>query len=404
MIMRLTQMDTILIRMLYLAAVGIVILTVLGAESIASAIFMLTFFLVVLLWCSGAVRKVTWTDVILILTVGLALGNVITNAWIENTKVSFSYFKKFIMFICTLIYFQAAHKLRIDDKTEKFLLTVNSALATFFAVYYCHNQTEVYLMNNRVSDYLTFGFTNPNLTALFLMCIYLGELHQFFRNRSAFKKLWHLFLTAVVCYFVWETGSRNCMLTLVGVTVLGVLLQLAKKGFRLPKWLSLLIAVWPIVFVLAYMLVIENQTLQKILSFMASEGKGIDARLTIWLSALQHYAESPLLGAYSQISRGTGMSQLHNTHLDILTSYGTIILILVCYLLYSVIHSANSRNMKEETMARICFSGTIIMGMGEAALFSGGLGIYIFSGMFLLLCNKERKVSAEDKLVSEKRE
>lgn len=400
--MRLTQIDAILIRMLYLAAAGIVVLTVLGAESISSALFMLTFLIVVLLWVMGAVRRVTWTDVIFLLAVGLALGNVVTNAWIEGAKVGFSYFKKYIMFISTLFYFQAAHKLRIDNKTENFLLTTNSVLAVFFAVYFCLNQVEVYLMNNRISNYLTFGFTNPNLTALFLMCIYLGELLQFFRNRSVYRKIWHLFLAVVVLYFIWETESRNCILTLVAVTVLCIWLRFAKNGFRIPKWFSFLIAVWPIVFAVAYVAFVQNQWVQTIFSFMVSEGKNIDARLTIWLSALQYYAESPLLGAYSQISRGTGMSQMHNTHVDILASYGTLILILVCYLLYSVIHSGNGRNVKEDTMARICFAGTIIMGMGEAALFSGGLGIYIFAGMFLLLCNKEREDSAEDKLVSEK--
>ena len=89
------------------------------------------------------------------------------------------------------------------------------------------------------------------------------------------------------------------------------------------------------------------------------------------------------------------MSQMHNTHLDILVSYGTVILILTCYLLHSVIRSADGENMKEETMVRLCFCGTIIMGMGEAALFSGGLGIYLFAGMFLLLCNRDRSEAGE---------
>jgi hypothetical protein len=34
------------------------------------------------------------------------------------------------------------------------------------------------------------------------------------------------------------------------------------------------------------------------------------------------------------------------------------------------------------------------MGMGEAALVSGGLGIYLFAGMFLLLCNREQNQSS----------
>lgn len=393
--MRLTQIDTILIRLLYLAAAGIVVSTVLGVQAMASALFGLTFILVVLLWCAGAMRNVIWTDAVLILTVGLALGNVILNASLEETPVNFSYFKKFFMFVCTLVCFQAAYKLHIDDKTEKFLLAVNSMLAVFFVVIYALGQPALYMINGRISNYLTFSFTNPNLTALFLMCIYMGELIQIFRKKPVPGRLLHLLLAAAMCYFVWETESRNCLMTIVLVTVLCVLLYFVKNGFRLPKWFSLLTVVWPIVFVLAYTVFVEDPHIQNFFSFMVSEGKGLDARLSIWLPALQYYAQSPILGAYSQISSGTGMSQMHNTHLDILVSYGPVILILVCYLLYSVIHSKNG-SRKEETMARICFCGTIMMGMGEAALFSGGLGIYLFAGMFLLLCNKEHEASGQN--------
>lgn len=391
--MRLTQMDTILIRMLYLAAAGIVMLTVLGAESVASGLFYLTFILVVLLWCSSAMRSVTWTDAVLILTIGLSLAHVIINAWIEQTPIGFSYFKKYFMFVCTLVYFQAAHKLRIDVKTEKFLLTLISLLAVFLTVVYAVNDPALYMIRGRISNYLTFGFTNPNLTALFLMCIYTGEMMQFFRSRSAFGKLWHLLLAGAVCYFVWETGSRNCLMTMAIETVLCTLLYLTKKGFRLPKWFSLLVAVWPILFALVYVSFVESQWIQEMFAFLVEEGKGLDARLPVWQAALYYCERSPILGAYSQISWGTGMTQMHNTHLDMLVSYGTAVLILVCYLLYSVIRSSDSGsgNIKEETMAKICFAGTIIMGMGEAALFSGGLGIYIFAGLFLLLCSREQE-------------
>ncbi|MBQ7230960.1 MAG: hypothetical protein IJX04_08715 [Oscillospiraceae bacterium] len=381
--------------MLYLAAAGIVVTTVLSVDSVASLLFSATFILVVLLWCAGALRSVIWTDAVLILMVGLALSHVILNAWFQGTPVSFAYFKKYFMFICTLVYFQAAYKLRIDEKTEKFLLTVNSALALFFAAYYLSHRIEVYMLNGIVTNYLTFGFTNPNLTALFLMCAYTGQLVQIARNRQFFPRLLHLILAAAVCWFIWETKSRNCMITVSLVTGMCVLLYLTKHGFRLPGWFSLLISVWPIMFAVAYVVLVRNPQIQSIFSFLVSSGKNLDARLSVWLPALQYYAGSPILGAYSQISKGSGMSQMHNTHLDILVSYGTVILILTCYLLHSVIRSADGENMKEETMVRLCFCGTIIMGMGEAALFSGGLGIYLFAGMFLLLCNRDRSEAGE---------
>lgn len=387
--MRMTQMDTILIRMLYLAAAGIVMLTVLGAESIASGLFYLTFVLVVLLWLAGAMREVSWTDAVLILIVGLTLGHIMINASLEGTSVNFDYFKKYIMFIITLVFFQAACKLSVDDRTEKFLLTVNSGLVLFLIGYFCFHQTEVYLLGGRTSNYLTFGFTNPNLTALFLMCLFTGEMYQLFRSRSVPALLWHLCLAAAVFYFVWETESRNCLITIVVEALLFGLLYLLPKGFRISKLSAFLVAVWPFVFALLYLVVVRTGWIQEMFSFMVSEGKGLDARLSVWLPALYYYGKSPIWGAYSQISGGTGMSQMHNTHLDILVSYGTVVFILVCYLLYSLLSSKNTGVVKEDTMARICFAGTIIMGMGEASLFSGGLGLYLFAGLFLLLCDRE---------------
>ena len=394
--MRLSQMDTFLIRILYLLAAGIVCTTVLGLESISSICFYLTFVLVVLLWLSGTIRKVTLTDAVLLLTIGLSLGNIMINALLEDSSISFNYFKKYIMFVITLVCFQAASKLHIDDATEKYLLRLNSMIAVLFVIMYTMNSPILYMIRGRVSSYLTFGFTNPNLTALFLMCIYTGELMQIFQGKSFLSRLFHLGLAAAVCWFVWETASRNCLMTIMAETILCVILYLTKNGFRLPKWFSLLVAVWPILFVAAYMYVMKNPHIQELFSFMVSEGKGLDARMSVWRPALRDYWESPLWGAYSQISRGTGMSQLHNTHLDILVSYGTPILVLVCGLLYGMIRSRDTRNLKEDTMVRICFCGTLIMGMGEAALFSGGLGIYLFAGMFLLLCNRERNQPLEE--------
>lgn len=388
--MRLSQMDAFLIRVLYLLAAGIVCATVLGFESISSAFFYLTFVLAVLLWLSGTIREVTLTDAILILVIGLSLGNIMINAHLEGSSISFNYFKKYIMFIITLVCFQAASKLHIDDATEKYLLRINSMIAVLFVIMYAMNSPVLYMIRGRIANYLTFGFTNPNLTALFLMCIYTGELMQVFQRKDFLIRLWHLGLAAAMCWFVWETESRNCLLTIAAETILCIILYLTKNGFRLPKWFSLLVAVWPILFVAVYMFVMDNARLQTLFSFMVSEGKGLDSRVYMWNSALRHYAASPVWGAYSQISRGTGMSQMHNTHLDILVSYGTIILVLVCRLLYGMICSRDSCNLKEDTMTRICFGGTIIMGMGEAALFSGGLGIYLFAGMFLLMCNRER--------------
>jgi hypothetical protein len=43
-------------------------------------------------------------------------------------------------------------------------------------------------------------------------------------------------------------------------------------------------------------------------------------------------------------------------------------------------------------MALTGFLATLLLGVGEAALFSGGLAIYLFMGFFLIYATQERPV------------
>ena len=99
--------------------------------------------------------------------------------------------------------------------------------------------------------------------------------------------------------------------------------------------------------------------------------------------------ENPVFGEYYQISAGTGSFQLHNTHIDILASYGVIVFLLVCVFLMRLIHNKN-KIYKDKTsfLCMLGFASTIFLGLGEAAVFSGGLAIYMWCGLFLILKNR----------------
>ena len=109
--------------------------------------------------------------------------------------------------------------------------------------------------------------------------------------------------------------------------------------------------------------------------------------MEIWLRALRLWLSSPIFGAYAQASGGSGSSQFHNTHLDILVSYGPIVLCIVCFALYSLIYMSGKRQSRQQFLFTIGFTCEIILGVGEAAIFSGGLGVYLYAGTFLLLRN-----------------
>jgi membrane protein insertase Oxa1/YidC/SpoIIIJ len=126
---------------------------------------------------------------------------------------------------------------------------------------------------------------------------------------------------------------------------------------------------------------------------MVEEGKSLDSRMEVWEPALQNLGRSPILGAYSQITGGTGVAQMHNTHLDIACSYGIPVLVMVCMLLFRWLNQRNQTYKSKTGLAYMLgLACAIIMGMGEAALFSGSLGLYILVGGFLLLGNQDAKI------------
>ena len=89
---------------------------------------------------------------------------------------------------------------------------------------------------------------------------------------------------------------------------------------------------------------------------------------------------------------------MHNTHMDIAASYGIPVLILVCVLLVKYLHQQG--RVYEDRKGYIYILGfacMIMLGMGEAAVFSGGLGVYIIVGTCLLLSNRKDTPNVQEK-------
>ena len=67
---------------------------------------------------------------------------------------------------------------------------------------------------------------------------------------------------------------------------------------------------------------------------------------------------------------GTGMSQMHITHLDVLCSYGIIPFCLFIYILRSIALTINSSSKTLEQYVSLCaFLSVLLFGVFEAALF-----------------------------------
>lgn len=389
--MELKRIDVFLLKALLLMEAGIIICQVLALDRITSLLFTVTFPLTVLLWIRSVRQRFTETDAIMLTTAVLATVGVLVNAAQNNATFGFEYLKKLIMFIMALLFFQTAYRVRIDKEVCTFIGKIIDFLVLFLIAMYFLLGRQMHTLNGRYTIYLTFRFTNPNMTAMFLVSLYMLKLRRIFVPGKWYVKLFHIVQLLLLAWFTMQTQSRNCLLVLAVYTVLTSWLTFrGHDNFRIKKGTAALFAVFPGMMVAVYMLIINTNWVQSIFSFLVAEGKKLNSRVAIWLRTLKILKNSPVFGAYYEISNGTGMSQMHNTHLDIAASYGVLVLVLTCILLSKYLYQRGRiYNSKGAFVYILAFACIILMGMGEAAVFSGGLGLYILAGIMLMLANEE---------------
>lgn len=389
--MELKRMDNFLLRALLLCAGVIVVTQVLTLDELTSWLFTLTFPLTVLLWLRTIRHRITGMNILVMLTALLAVISVLVDVSIHRGTLSFSYIKKLVMFTMTLMFLQTAYTFRADQALARFTQVVVDCLTAFLLAVYLTDRDAAYTMNGYVIRYLTFNFGNPNTTGLFLTCLFMLECYRLFVREAWYWKLAHIVLAGVLIWFISLTQSRNSLLVaIVFVVFCGWLRFRSRRQLRITRFWATVFGWFPLLFAVVYMTWEETEWIQEIFSFLVSTGKSLGSRMEIWQTAVSSIWDSPLIGDYYTVSDGTGSFQLHNSHLDTAASYGIPVMILLCLLLTRYLYR-NGRYYADKASYSymLGFACTIMLGMGEAALFSGGLGIYVFAGMFLLLSNQQ---------------
>lgn len=379
-----------LLRLDYLFGAAIVLCQVSGKSAFTSLFFYGTFFISFLLWLSTLAEKVERLDILAFFICVIAFINVVINGLLEGASFSFEYFKKYIMFCCTVVFLAAAVKIEIESKTQTFLECLYICLGVFLIFMYFTQNRRMHILNGLYTSYLTFRFTNPNLTGLFLACMIMFLVHASFHKKRIMGKCLFFLVAAVDTFFLYQTQSRNSMLAVAAFLCCFLFVFLKKRCLVLKDWVLWLVAMVPLLFAIVYMEFVQNPVFAKMFSFIVSEGKDLDSRTVIWSKAFSAFLPSPVFGAYCQVSNGTGSFQLHNTHVDILISYGVVVLAMICVFLHGVLRSVQLKVCsREQSLSLIGFLCVILLGLGEAALFSGGLGIYLFAGVFLFVQKTE---------------
>lgn len=385
--MKLSSIRLALISILYALEAGIIFTQARGMDDLSSTMFLGTFAIIFVLFVSILPYGFKKTDLLLYVIMGIAGVNIIWGLWLNGGVLNFTYVKKYIMFCCTLIYMRVATLVQPTQQLKKWILNVNSFVVIMLIWIYNLGGRQLYDINGVRSSYLTFGFTNPNLTAIFSLCITFLEVAAF---KIAKKKIWRIFHFALflcMSYFVFLTQSRNCILVLALGVIMLIINYFVKDRLMSSKQILVFVVVWPLLFVAFYYFVLGNDWLLDKMGFLdLGEGKGLASRVDIWTPAINAFKEHPVRGAYYEISHGTGESQMHNSHLDILVSYGSIVCVATLYYIYKTFLLIRAKAADNKNKVFILGAMMVLMlGMGEAAIFSGGLGIFVYLGAFLLL-------------------
>lgn len=378
----------------FILCLCIVIFTMVGIKSFVSVCFYSTFvfeyallFLVMLQKRESNYKLLFILGIITI----LSLSNVFING-IDNgmNTIPFDYLKKCLMFLSSLIWFYLATQIKVKKKfITVFVIAIAFSLFLYCLAYFFVKE-RMFLFRGRMSDYLTFGFENPNLAGLFLVVLFFYTLVAFNINKNIFFKILCIVLMVFCSFFVYKTHSRNSLIALVITLFVAFVWIVRKKKHEFSKMMLFVSVISPLLFLMIYMSFIETPFMQNTFQFLVTAEKGFDSRLLEWTNCLAFFKTNPLFGAYYEISNGTGVSQCLNSCLDVLSSYGVIVFLLFVAFLYMVLKKVN-HYMSFVGFAAFCgFLACIYAGIGEAAFFSGGTGISILAGGFILLTNSFR--------------
>lgn len=384
---KIEKINYAIIKLLLYMFMLILVFVVIDKSRISSIIFNCSYIMVFILGLINfKKRKINILTAFIII---LTIINVFLNLILNNYIINFNILKKMIIFVCTIIYFNTLIKVKIDkNKMKKHIKIINNILIVFLIFMYIFNYNKMFILNNITSDYLCFNFDNPNITAIFLLTLTIFEISFLVDEKK--KKIKCVFLVAILflVYFIIKTQSRNCLIILLLYVIL-LLYKTKINGNKFSNKIVLLISVWPYIFSKLYLKLIYNDTVQKKLSFLVSKGKGLDSRYYIWNYAFESFYNSPIIGAYNKIITNS-YAQMHNTHVDILSSYGILVFILfIIFIIYIIKKLDSDKKDSNSKIYLLGFIAIILYGMGETALIGGTLGLYIYIGNLILLAKKD---------------
>lgn len=377
----------------FLIAFGIIYNTMKGLLSMSSMLISLSFIYVFSVFAnkvSHGLIKRTYINILFFSCVLVFLNTTLSGVG------GFDYYKKAIMYMATIVWIICCVSAAISKKTVVVVLVINLFINGLYLLFY-QQGFSIY----EGEFLLTLNFPNPNQTGMFILNSILYICIPIVAGRELVGKKWNYItmlcilipLFVAVFQLLIMTGCRSSFMSLALFFILVILDYISKGHFKLKKWMSLVIAIMPFVFVFVYLSYVSDFSADVSMG-VENVGKSSTTRVPIWKPIVADFWHYFMIGDYYGISNGTGMSQLHNTHLDVYASYGFIPLVLYITILYKVIcRSMKHVETRFHRVSLYAFIACMVSCMFEASLVAGSAGLFLLTVGFLMLANSDLEVN-----------
>ena len=297
----------------------------------------------------------------------------------------FSYLRKWIFFVSTINLYYWVYSTDITFNMINKVFRCGILLSVIFIIGYAAGRG--YTTETEFSKKMfTLHLSNPNFTGMCALDIFLCTFIAVDFTKRKMLKLLYLTLSVVMLYFIWLTEARGSIIA----ALLFIILKFV-PGKKYNKHITFWVIIFPLVFAILYMELINNKDIMEFFEFAVSEGKSLSSREEIWTVAIDIIKENFVFGNYFLSTGGTGQGQLHNIHLDTLAAYGIIVFVFQIIFMNRIVNNIGKEIKTSYQMTgMLAFYAVIISGTFEAGLFSGSLGIYVFFGGFLMLAKYQK--------------
>lgn len=353
--------------------------TVLKMPSIVSPLFYISIFVPGIF----VFRYLKTFPRVLLLLVACCIANVSINGMLYDGVMNFDYYKKVIMFLVFMVLIYYSIELKCCRKILIDLLEVFPIIAglMFVIAYYYLGNTSTW------GGGLSLGFSNPNTAGMWLLHLILYGILFLLDSSKGWMRFLYVPVIMAMLPMLELTRTRSCYIALA---FFAIMLVLRVFKIKANKVLCLVITVLPIVYAIVYLNLVYTNWFQTKFSFMASEGKTLNSRVGVWNESFESIKEHFVFGNYCGISNGTGQSQLHNTHVDVLASYGVVPFLAFLKIIYDTITtSVRNSNSFYKYAAISAFCAVLIMGTFEAAMVAGSMGLNLLTVGLIVLANSD---------------